>query len=188
MTKDLSWLRTLPGHPLVVAEIKQRSPFTGWVNPLPWRDQLAICEQVGDIISVHTDEMWGGSWRHLVDVRMATSKPILAKGFHPSETHVKACLDILDSNDSVLTVGWDGGQYAARCWMECETVEQLIETASERVVWNRRCPRTGAKSEVRPAKARALRDGWLCQASHITAPQDVVPLMEAILIGQGLYT
>ncbi len=200
-TSHLNWLRELPGRPLVVAEIKQRSPY-GWVNPYSVEGQLDICEAVGDIISVHTNPLWGGSWSHLSLIRSMTRKPILAKGFHDTIHDVQRALDC--GADHVLTVGWHpGGELGKRCWFEVETLDQL-RSAYPRVkaVWNARDPRTGA---MRPLRGRAdvtvhvrgandyrarpdVPKPWLCQASHIRGPQDVVPGMDAILIGEGLYT
>jgi len=194
---SLSWLRDLPGRPLVVAEIKQKSPY-GWSNPMPWREQLTICEAVGDIISVHTDPFWGGSWAHLYAVRRATAKPILAKGFHPSVAHVEAALDILNPTDWVLTVGWDGGDYWERCWFETETLEQLGDQhPDQRCVWNARDPRTGKVRPEAPWEVMAANERrhclptqghpWLCQASLIRGARNVIPRTSAVLIGQGLY-
>ncbi len=194
-TKDLSWLRTLPSCPLVVAEIKQRSPFTGWTNPLHWRDQLAICEGVADIISVHTSELWGGSWSHLETIRAVTSKPILAKGFHPTLLDVERALDCLGPRDWVLTVGWDGGCYHDRCWFEVESRHHLINAPqSDWIVLNSRNPRTGEKRTAIDLQSDRVMGSVdrlghrICQASHIRGPEDVVPGVDAILIGEGLYT
>ncbi len=194
MTKDLSWLRQLPGSPLIVAEIKQCSPY-GWENPLWIQPQLEICEAVGDIISVHTDPLWGGSWEHLAEIRALTSKPILAKGFHPTVPHVQRALDI--GADWVLTVDWWPGDYTGspelvelgkRCWFETCSYDEARETKAERVVINARNPRTGQVYGPAPWDVRRdHRKGWLCQASCIRGPQDVVPSIDAILIGEGLY-
>lgn len=194
MTKDLSWLRTLPGKPLIVAEIKQRSPF-GWVNPMHWRDQLAVCESVGDIISVHTNPLWGGSWDQLDVIRQRTSKPILAKGFHDTVHDVQRALDC--GAEHVLTVGWHPdllshpGLYY-RCWHEVGSLVELSETLATRAVWNARCPRTGMprrgdRGSVAWANGQRPYSQWLCQASHIRGPEDVMAGMDAILIGEGLY-
>ncbi len=190
MSEDLSWLRKLPGRPLIVAEIKQLSPY-GWVNPLPcWEDQLAICEKVGDVISVHTDPLWGGSWEHLRAVRDRTNKPILAKGFHNTVPDVQRALDY--GATFVLTVGWwPGGKLGPYCWHEVESVFELMESEALQCVWNSRDPRTGQPRRGSPSDVRMANDArphdWLCQASHIRKPGDVVPGMNAILIGEGLY-
>jgi len=189
---DLSWLRKLPGRPLVVAEIKQRSPFDGWVNPLRWREQLEICESVANVISVHTNPLWGGSWRHLEAVANTTSLPVLAKGFHDTVFDVQRALDC--GADCVLTVGWDGGPLLRHCWFEVESRDQLINADETNwIVLNSRNPRTGEPQKnpaLQPSRAIKSVDKLghhICQASNIRGPGDVVPGMDAILIGEGLY-
>ncbi len=191
MNKDLSWLRQLPGRPFIVAEVKMKSPY-GWVNPMMARDQLAICEEVGDFISVHTDSMWGGSWDHLVDMRNRTAKPILAKGFHPTIAHVQRALDC--GADHVLTVGWHPeGRLSQYCWHEVETRDQLINSGARWIVLNSRDPRTGeTRTGTGVAAQRVVTSAdslghKLVQASLIRCATDVVPGMDAILIGEGLY-
>ncbi len=185
----LQWLRELPGRPLIVAEVKMRSPY-GWVNPLELEEACAICEEMGDIISVHTDPLWGGSFDLLLDIRACIDKPILAKGFHPTVAHVREALGCLNpATDWVLTVGWHPeGDLGKRCWHEAESLLELEESDASRVVWNNRNPRTGQSRAAFQADARELRKGWLCQASHIKGPADVVAGMDAVLIGEGLYT
>ncbi len=188
----LNWLRELPGKPLIVAEIKTRSPY-GFVNRFTgWKKQLEICEAVGDIISVHTNELWGGSWTMLESVRAYTAKPILAKGFHDTVHDVQRAFEA--GADYCLTVGWyPGGE--PRCWHEVETRDQLVNSFAPWVVLNSRNPRTGERRTGYPdtGAARVLssvdRIGRkICQASNIRGPQDVVPGVDAILIGEALYT
>lgn len=80
MSRDLSWLRTLPSKPLVVAEVKPQSPY-GWVNRCSIGEQIALCNEYGDIISVHTDPLWGGwrtgaGWSRTLGAPMACSASI----------------------------------------------------------------------------------------------------------------
>lgn len=196
MTKDLSWLRTLPRRPLVVAEVKDRSPY-GWVNPYEIEEQLTLCETVGDIISVHTNVLWGGSFDLLRDVCQSTDKPVLAKGFHDTIHDVQRALDCGAAH--VLTVGWHpGGELGKRCWFEVECRNQLINAPeAEWIVLNARCPRTGGRrgvtawndTNVKRVLGSVDRLGHrICQASMIREPEDVVPGVDAILIGEGLYT
>lgn len=185
MSRDLSWLRTLPGRPLVVAEVKSRSPY-GWVNPLSVSEQLAICEEAGDITSIHTNPLWGGSWEWLAEVCRRSKKPVIAKGFHDTVYDVQRARDC--GATYVLTVGWHpSGELGRHCWHEAESMDQLRNTDAHRVVWNSRNPRTGKQSWYTPEAGRAMRKGWLCQASNIRGPGDVVAGMDAILIGEGLY-
>lgn len=195
MTKDLSWLRQLPDRPLVVAEVKPRSPF-GWVNPLSVEAQMKLCREVGDIISVHTNPLWGGSWDLLAEVCKWADRPVLAKGFHDTVHDVRRALDC--GATYVLTVGWHpGGELGKRCWFEVENRYQLTNAPeAEWIVLNARCPRTGGRRGVDAWNDTAVdrvltspdRLGHrICQASMIRGPQDVHPLANAILIGEGLY-
>lgn len=204
VTKDLSWLRELPGRPLVVAEVKDRTPFNPDYHASDRYVQLRICEEIGDVISIHTNPLWGGSWEWLAEVCKRATKPVLAKGFHPTIRDVERALDCGATH--VLTVGWHpGGDLAERCWMECETFDQLRDQPStQRCVWNARNPRTGEtrweddaqlmwtcvkgyNSQRRPSVSLPAQP-WLCQASRIRGPDDVVAGVDAILIGEGLYT
>lgn len=193
MSKDLSWLRQLPGNPLVVAEVKLRSPY-GWQNPSKtlWWSAFKLCREVGDIISVHTNPLWGGSFEYLEWARNETDKPILAKGFHNTIHDVQHALDC--GANHVLTVGWDGGPLSEHCWFEVESRDQLINASkSEWIVLNRRDPRTGEERTNSSLRAEGIVGGIdrlghrICQASHIRGPEDVVAGVDAILIGQGLY-
>ncbi len=189
----LNWLRELPGKPTVVAEVKMQSPY-GWVNPTKklWWDAFLLCREVGDVISVHTDALWGGSFSDIESARQETDKPILAKGFHPTVKHVEKALAA--GATFVLTVGWwPGGKLGPYCWHEAESMLELMDSEAIQCVWNARDPRTGQPRRGAPADVQmaneARRGGeWLCQASHIRGPADVVPGMDAILIGEGLYT
>ena len=63
----------------IIAEVKDKSPF-GWRNPYSRQHQWDICQRVGDMISIHTDPRWGGSWEWLSEACLTSEKPILAKG------------------------------------------------------------------------------------------------------------
>lgn len=194
---SLHWLRTLPSKPTVVAELKLRSPY-GWINPLSTSDAFDLCMSVGDVISIHTDEEWGGGWDHLLGWAYEArrqGKKVLAKGFHPAQPHVTRALD---HADYCLTVGWWPGD--ERCWHEVETRDQLINSAAPRIVLNARDPRTGKSrprlwgSYLGPARLDSTdllyggKRRWLCQASHVRRAEDVLAGMDAVLIGEGLYT
>jgi hypothetical protein len=186
--KDLDWLRNLPGSPTVVAELKTRSPY-GWFNPHSLELSLQRCHRVGDILSVHTDPLWGGSFHHLQVMVRQTKLPVLAKGFHPTVAHVARAFEA--GATYCLTVGWwPGGELGKRCWHECETLEELSLSPAHYRVWNRRNPRTGETRPQRPdevAHAQAAGGQWLCLASKIRGPEDVNVPCQAVLIGEGLY-
>ena len=166
---------------IIVAEIKPSSPF-GFTNTLSPKDQLRRCESVGDIIGVHTNELWGGSWGWFEEVRKLTWKPILAKGFHDTIEDVRRAVGC--GATYVLTVGWWPSD--VRCWHECESLDELRATDATRAVWNARDPRTGLARKETIAEARSAREGWLCQASRIGSPGDVGGV-QAVILGEALY-
>lgn len=170
----------------IVAELKLYSPF-GWTNPecgLDWERALGICEEVGSIVSVHTNPLWGGSLYHLEKVRRKTTLPILAKGFHDTIVDVRNAFDA--GADYVLTVGWYPGD--VRCWHECTSHHELANTAAQWAVWNARDPRTGEFDRPYLDEVISDRFGNLCQASGIKSAADVHPSVQAVLIGEGLYS
>jgi hypothetical protein len=168
---------------LIIAEVKDKSPF-GWRNPLARERQWELCQRVGDMVSVHTDPRWGGSWEWLRKACLQSTKPILAKGFHSTPEDVQRALDC--GADAVLTVGWwpEGNP---RCWQECTSLEQLRTSRAGRVFWNSRDPVSGKTRPESWAQAREARKGWLGQASRIRSAADIAPNADAILVGEGLY-
>ena len=62
----------------LIAEVKTASPF-GWSSNRSWEELFDLANQYGDIISIHTDSRWGGSFDLLKQARQQTTKPILAK-------------------------------------------------------------------------------------------------------------
>ena len=178
------WAQTLQPKYTVVGEVKTCSPFgfkskKDGIETLKWLDSWA------DIISIHTNPLWGGSFRWLEAARRITEKPILAKGFHNTQVEVDRAFNC--GANYVLTVGWWNGDN--RCWYEPNSAWDLSTTNAQHVVWNSRDPRTG---NLRPdgvtlAGARALLGNrWLCQASHIKSPSDVSDEANAVLIGEAL--
>lgn len=170
------------GNVLLIAEVKTRSPF-GFVSTKDNHRLLADLEPVGDVLSIHTSPLWGGSFEWLKEARKRTSKPILAKGFHPTILDVKQALDC--GADYVLTVGWWPQGYD-NCIHECETLGQVASSKAPKIIWNARNPRTGEARLATIEQARAIRQGWLCQASMIKTHADIADGVDAVLIGQAL--
>lgn len=176
------WTHQIDSNITVVAEVKGFSPF-GYQSELDLYEQLAICEELGDVISIHTDNLWGGSWYWLKEARRLTSKPILAKGFHNTIFDVQKAFDY--GADYCLTVGWWPGD--PRCWHECESLEELGKSRAGMAVWNSRNPRSGEKRVETIADARIYRSRLLlCQASMINKIEDIGSV-DMVLIGEGLY-
>lgn len=168
----------------IIAEVKTASPF-GYQSEKSWDELFAIANEIGDMISIHTDPRWGGSFELIQKARALTSKPILAKGIHATDEEVQQALDAGASK--VLVVGRVPAVHAEKCLIEPNTLEELraIPEGSH-VVWNtRELEMGGLKREVF-AEARALWDGWLCQASNIRTVADIEPGADAVLVGTHL--
>lgn len=182
----------------IVAEVKTKSPFKAIdlsrYGPLETRDIVRWLDACpwADIISVHTNPLWGGTFWWLEVARGLTKKPILAKGFHDTIRDVEDAFKY--GADCCLTVNWWPGD--ERCWMECHSGNEIALCAAPRAVWNARNPRTGGTAGLRVHDAVRLRkharwdnpNGWVCQASMIRCAADVHPEVDAVLIGEGLLT
>ena len=168
----------------VIAEVKTKSPF-GFTAEKSWGELFAIAEKVGDIISIHTDMRWGGSFELLAKARALTKKPILAKGIHASDAEIIRALEL--GADFVLVVGRIPKINVEKCFIEPNSLEEL-KTIPEnlRAVWNSRDLETGGLKKETFAEAREISKGWLCQASNITTVADIARGADAVLVGSHL--
>lgn len=170
-----------------IAEVKLKSPF-GYSSPQCWEyvfDLANDCPR-SDMLSIHTDERWGGSWDHLKEARKRTNKPILAKGLHPTDDDVRKALD-LGANYALVVGRQVGNDLVTKCFIEPIDFRQLSAIpAWMMVVWNSRDLTTGNNKDMDFAAARYVFPGWLCQASNITSVEDVHPDADAIIVGQEL--
>ncbi len=171
--------------PLIIAEIKTKSPF-GWKSELSFDALLEIAVRIGDVIAIHTDPRWGGSFELLREVARAIRKPILAKGFHEDDDLVRKAFDA--GANFVLVVGRISLVQPEKCFVEPYTLRELknfpIET---RVVWNSRdLMNQGKPKTERFEQARRMWDGFLCQASNIRSVKDVKQGADAVLVGAYL--
>ena len=89
------------GKTAIITEVKTQSPF-GWESDKTWDELFAIANDIGDILSVHTDARWGGSFDLIRKARAMTDKPILAKGIHATDDDVQQAIDA--GADFVLVV------------------------------------------------------------------------------------
>src|SRR3989338_2508235 len=118
----------------IIAEVKTRSPF-GFEATESWDELFAVANQIGDIISIHTDSRWGGSFDLLKKARRLTAKPILAKGIHPSDNDIQKALAA--GADYVLAVGRIPSRQAEKCLIEPLTLAHLKTIPVHlKVVWN----------------------------------------------------
>jgi indole-3-glycerol phosphate synthase len=168
----------------IIAEVKTHSPF-GFRSKKSWDELFAAADEIGDIISIHTDPRWGGSFDLVKKARALTKKPILAKGIHETDEQIKKAVEA--GADHVLVVGRMPGVYLEKCFIEPLTLDELASIPSHlKAVWNSRDLSTGDKKLETFEQARALFKGWLCQASNIRSIGDIKEGADAVLIGQGL--
>lgn len=168
----------------IIAEVKTQSPF-GYQSHESWDHLFEIACQVGDMISVHTDPRWGGSFELLERACRLTKKPVLAKGIHRKDDQVWKALDC--GAASVLVVGRIPKVFRKQCMFEPLALDELkMVPDGMKVVWNSRDLATGGLKEETFQEARVLFPGWLCQASNIKSFEDVDPSTDAVLIGTHL--
>ena len=92
--------------------------------------------------------------------------------------------------DFVLVVGRVPKIYLEKCLVEPTTLAELkaLPKTVKRVVWNSRDLQTGGLKKETFTEARAIWDGWLCQASNIRSVADIEKGADALLIGTHLET
>lgn len=179
----------------IIAEVKTESPF-GFKSERSWDYLFKVAMRVGDAISVHTGEEFGGSYGLIERARrkMAQSgvhKPILAKGMHRRDSDIERAW--MAGAEYVL-VPLEPGKtrsiprlYAGLCFIEPHSLAQLrqIEEGTM-VVWNSRDLRDGSRKAETFEEARRAWDGLLCQASYIRTVDDIENGANAVLVGTHL--
>jgi len=180
--------------PLTIAEVKTVSPF-GFKSDKSWDELFAVASAAGDIVSIHTDPRWGGSFDLIKKAKSLTEKPVLAKGIHADESDIAQAAAA--GADFILVVGrvpvisqTITPEILAKCIIEPNTLAELVEFAKNlvitRMVWNARDLATGGMKTETFAQARAAFKGWLCQASHISTIADIREGADAVLVGEKL--
>lgn len=175
------------GKVTVIAEVKTRSPF-GYASHLPWHHQFELAQRVGDMISIHTEEPWGGSLDLVKRAVREARVPILAKGIHREEDDVRRAFDA--GATYVLTVGrvsdLESTIFEPLNLQQLRVVLACVRPQPHRVLWNARNLDTGQPKLEAFEAARELHRGWLCQASHIKSTRDIKPGANAVLVGEHL--
>jgi indole-3-glycerol phosphate synthase len=170
--------------PIIIAEVKTHSPF-GYAAKESWDELFAVANRSGDIISIHTDPRWNGSFDLIKKAKQLTSKPILAKGIHATDVDVQKAIEA--GADYVLVVGRVPVIHGDKCIIEPNTLEELSALpASTKAVWNSRDLATGGLKSESFEQARAVWKGWLCQASNIQTKADIKDGADAVLVGTHL--
>src|SRR4051812_45555141 len=106
----------------IIAEVKTGSPF-GYRSEKSWDELFAIASEAGDIVSIHTDSRWGGSFELVKKARSLTTKPILAKGIHATDAEIEQAIEA--GADYVLVVGRVPALYIEKCLIEPLTLDEL---------------------------------------------------------------
>jgi indole-3-glycerol phosphate synthase len=168
----------------IIAEVKTESPF-GFKSGKTWEELFEIAVSVGDIISIHTDYRWGGSFDLIKKAKDLTSKPILAKGIHSGDEDIIKALD--NGADYVLVVGRIPKAHQDKCLIEPLNLSEFKNIPpSFKVVWNSRDLSTGGLKRETFEQARGIWKGWLCQASNIKSVKDIKDGADAVLVGAHL--
>jgi indole-3-glycerol phosphate synthase len=168
----------------IIAEVKVHSPF-GFVSNRTWEELFAIANGIGDILSIHTDPRWGGSFDLVARARSLTTKPILAKGIHALDSDIEAA--VAAGADYVLVVGRMPGVHRDKCLVEPLTIAELSALPTDvRAVWNSRDLSDGGMKTETFADARKAFAGWLCQASNIRTVVDIEEGADAVLVGTNI--
>ncbi len=168
----------------IITEVKTQSPF-GFKSDKSWEELFAVAEKVGDIISIHTDPRWGGSFELVKKARKLTDKPILAKGIHATDAEIEQAIKA--GADYVLVVGRITNIHQDKTIIEPLTLAELVKIpATFKVVWNSRDLSTGGLKKETFEQARKIFKGWLCQASNIRTQADIKDGADAVLVGTHL--
>ncbi len=179
-----------------IAEIKMQSPF-GFKSKHRWDELCDLAIKHGDIISVHTNPKWGGSFNDIRRVKNITNKPILAKGLHLHDWEVNMAFDC--GAEFVLCVGRvpQYSKYIHRIFYEPLDMDELKNSiymynhlqSIHSLVWNQRDLFTGS------VKTETIEDimnldypylGKICQASLISTKKDVHPDVDSFIVGEHL--
>lgn len=168
----------------IIAEVKTQSPF-GWKSNKSWEELFNLANEIGDIISIHTDKRWAGSFDLIEKAKKLTNKPILAKGIHESDALVKKAIEA--GADYTLVVGRIPKIYLEKCFIEPLTIKELEVLPSDlKVVWNSRDLSNGQLKKETFEEARKVFTGWLCQASNLKSVKDIKQGADAVLVGTNL--
>jgi indole-3-glycerol phosphate synthase len=168
----------------IIAEVKTESPF-GFKSDKTWDELFSVANEIGDIISIHTDSRWAGSFELIRKAKSLTDKPVLAKGIHATDKEIQQAIGA--GADYVLVVGRIPNIHQDKCFIEPLNLSELKKIpANLKVVWNSRDLADGSFKKETFEEAREIFKGWLCQASNIQTVNDIKDGADAVLVGANL--
>ena len=185
-------------RPTFIAEIKTQSPY-GFKSSRSFIELAEMAIQFGDCISVLDEALWGGDFNTISFVRKLTSKPILAKGLHSKNVDIQRAFD--HGASYVLVYGRMPhiNVYArGRCFVEWPDYDAYQSHRGSMpsfgypamTVCNARDMRTGRLKDSdaysRELSALMSYNQPVCQASNIRTPEDIVPGVDAYIVGTYL--
>jgi indole-3-glycerol phosphate synthase len=164
--------------------VKTVSPF-GYKSEKSWEEMFEIANRIGDIISIHTDARWNGSFELIKKAKSMTDKSILAKGIHATDDEIEKA--IAAGADYVLVVGRIPKVHLDKCLIEPLTLAELKTIPPNmKVVWNSRDLSNGGMKTETFEEARQIFSGWMCQASNLKTVADIKAGVDAVLVGTNL--
>lgn len=182
----------------LIGEIKICSP-SGFASPYSWEElfERANASAAVDMIAVHTDNRWGGSFDLLKKASVQSDKPLLAKGIHTADEDLRRAFNC--GADYALVVGRIPDLWLANfCYYEPLNLDQLRNIqprpGSYRiryVVWNARDLADPTRERYKTETLQEARALWpapktLIQASTIRSLADIAPEADSILVGSYL--
>lgn len=174
--------------PIFIAEVKLRSPF-GFQSKLSNLQLLDMAIEFGDIVSLHSSSDFGGGWLWLeeaTELVHRAGKLVLAKGIHSADHEVRLARDC--GADLVLVVGrLPAPELQPICLLE--QIPTHDDQRVDRLVINQRDLRSGLRRYNLNDLERIRKQyphRWLCQASFIQKPSDVLPDYDAFMVGEHL--
>ncbi len=189
---------------IFIAEPKIKSPFG--FKSFYQKDALnKLAIEHGDWLSVHVDELWGGSRKELKYCADNYDMPILAKGLHLTDNDIQNSLQ-LGADYALVVRRIPPDKFISKCLMEPLSMYQLnsqyIEAInrSAGVVFNKRDLRTGKDRESFGADQDYWHNYWassfehlrklvkvpIFQASGIKSVSDVLPEVDGYIVGECL--
>jgi indole-3-glycerol phosphate synthase len=183
--------------PQFIAEIKLKSPY-GFQSIHSFETLTKTAIKYGDIISVHTNPLWGGCFEAIEYIRRLTDKPILAKGIHSKNDDVRKALDY--GADYVLIV--DRFLYDQSDGYNEIPISKILHEIGKNIqdkiyqhpdlkyVYNGRdLMNHGLAKKYLDFKKYRDQTKWLCGASLISDPIHVelfYPNCDAFIVGENL--